>query len=99
MPGTTMKKRNTHKHFAIRGSIWATASALSFLLPAASAWADGQIKFKIIDAKSGSVLPGATIVIKAGPRDLDDIQFNTAANGLVTTGDLDSGERTYKIAK
>lgn len=97
MPETTMKKRNTHQHSVRRGSIWATASALSLLLPAAAAWADGQIKFKIVDAKNGAVLPGATIVIKAGPRDLDDIQFNTAANGFVTTGDLDSGERTYKI--
>jgi hypothetical protein len=89
------KKMNAPTRFASRHSIWATASALSLLLPSASAWADGQIKFKVIDSKSGVVLPGAVIVIKAAPSELDDFQFNTASNGLVTTGDLASGERTY----
>ncbi len=95
MPGTTKKKNTTPTHFVRRNSIWATASILSLLLPAASAWADGQIKFKVVDSRTGKVLPGAVVVISAGPRDLDDIQFNTDTEGLVSTGDLDSGERTY----
>lgn len=97
MPGTSEsnKKQSSRLQRNTSASIWATATALSLLLPAASAWADGQIKFKVVDAKTGDPLPGAVIVIKAGPRDLDDIQFNTASSGLVTTGELDSGERQY----
>ena len=95
MPGTRRKKNNQHTRFATRHTLWATASALSLLLPAASAWADGQIKFKVVDSRTGKLLPGAVIVIKAGPRDLDDSQFNTSSVGVVTTGDLDSGERSY----
>lgn len=97
MPGTRKTKQNTRPFQQYRGSIWATATALSLLLPAAGALAfDGQIKFKVVNAKTGEPLPGAVIVIIAGPKDLDNIQFNTASNGLVTTGELDSGERTYK---
>ena len=95
MPGTRRKKNNQHTRFTTRHTLWATASALSLLLPAASAWADGQIKFKVVDSRTGKLLPGAVIVIKAGPRDLDDSQFNTSSVGVVTTGDLDSGERSY----
>lgn len=95
MPGTRKTKQHTRSFPQTRGGILATATALALLLPAAAAWADGQIKFKVVNAKTGEPLPGAVIVIKAGPKDLDDIQFNTASNGLVTTGDLDSGERTY----
>lgn len=73
----------------------ATATALCLLLPAA-AWADGQVKFKVVDSRSGKPLPGATIVITAGPRDLEDVEFKTAANGTVTTTGLDAGARKYK---
>uniref|UniRef100_UPI0037516899 hypothetical protein n=1 Tax=Armatimonas sp. TaxID=1872638 RepID=UPI0037516899 len=67
-----------------RSGVLATATVLSLLLPAAVAWADGQVKFKVVDSKTGVVLPGAIIVIKAGPTDLEDMQFNTASNGLVS---------------
>lgn len=78
-----------------RSGVLATATMLSLLLPAAVAWADGQVKFKVVDSKTGVVLPGAVIVIKAGPTDLEDMQFKTASSGLVSTGDLTAGTREY----
>lgn len=78
-----------------RSGVLATATVLSLLLPTAVAWADGQVKFKVVDSKTGVVLPGAIIVIKAGPTDLEDMQFNTASSGLVSTGDLTAGTREY----
>jgi hypothetical protein len=71
-------------------------TALCLLLPATAWAADGQVKFKVVDSRSGKALPGATIVITAGPRELEDMEFKTAANGTVTTNNLDSGPRKYK---
>ncbi|WP_394793021.1 TonB-dependent receptor domain-containing protein [Armatimonas sp.] len=78
-----------------RSGVLTTATVLSLLLPAAVAWADGQVKFKVVDSKTSAVLPGAVIVIKAGPTDLEDMQFKTASSGLVSTGDLTAGTREY----
>ena len=89
------KNNNMLHRLQTRSGILATATALSLILPASVAWADGQVKFKVVDSKTGAPLPGAIIVIKAGPKDLDDVQFNTASNGLVATGDLTSGTREY----
>lgn len=87
---------NRRNRFVTQHHTMAAATAITLLLPAA-AWADGQAKFKVIDARDGKPLPGATIKIEAGPQDLEDIQVRTAANGTVTTGDLTAGQRKYTI--
>ena len=95
MPGIKRKNNNMPHRTHTRGGILVTATALVLLVPLATAWADGQIKFKVVDAKTGAPLPGAVIVIKAGPTDLDDLQFKTGSDGLIATGDLASGTREY----
>lgn len=78
-------------------SVVRPAITLALLLPAAVAWADGQIRFKVINAKTKAPLPGAIIKIDPSPSEIDELQFSTASDGLVTTGDLSSGQRTFEI--
>lgn len=86
---------NHRNRLGIRRPAVTAVTALCLLLPA-TAWAEGLVKFKVVDSRSGKALPGATIVITAGPRELEDMEFKTAANGTVTTNNLDSGQRKYK---
>lgn len=73
------------------------AATLALLLPAAVAMADGQIRFKVVNAKTREPLPGAVIKIEPTASELDELQFSTASNGTVATGDLASGQRNFEV--
>ncbi|MFY7952800.1 MAG: hypothetical protein ACOVT5_09850, partial [Armatimonadaceae bacterium] len=80
------------KRFAVN------ALVVSVLLPGAAAWADGQIRFKVVNARTKEPLPGAVIKIDPTSSEIDELQFKTASNGSIATGDLSSGPRTFEVS-
>lgn len=73
------------------------ATALSVLLPAASAWADGAVKFTIIDAQTKTPLGGATIILDPDPTEIEPLRYNTESNGTVLVEELLAGKRKYTV--
>lgn len=79
-----------------RRAIVLPAAILGALLPAATALADGSIKFIVIDAKTKKPLPRATIQLDPDETELEGIQFDANDEGIVETGDLIAGTRGFR---
>ena len=72
-------------------------ATLAILLPAAVAHADGQVRFKVLNVRNREPLPGAVVKIEPSASEIDELQFATAANGTIVTGDIASGARKFEI--
>ncbi|MFM7320208.1 MAG: TonB-dependent receptor domain-containing protein, partial [Armatimonadota bacterium] len=67
------------------------------LIPSAVAFADGQVRFKVLNARNREPLPGAVVKIEPSASEIDELQFTTASNGSVETGDIAPGSRNFEI--
>lgn len=70
---------------------------LSLLVPSGAAFADGLLKFDVVNAKTGKAIPGAVIRIEPAASEIDELQFKAGDNGVAATGDLVSGERVFTV--
>lgn len=73
------------------------AATLALLLPSAVAFADGQVRFKVLNARTKEPLPGAVIKVEPAASEIDELQFTTASSGSIETGDIASGARNFEI--
>ena len=92
---------NQPRHFNKAHSVLSKACSatllLSLLVPSGAAFADGLLKFDVVNAKTGKAIPGAVIRIEPAASEIDELQFKAGDNGVASTGDLVSGERVFTV--
>jgi outer membrane receptor protein involved in Fe transport len=91
-----IRRRSSRRIHAIPTAV--SAIALAALIPGSAALADGQIRFKVANSRTKAPLPGAVIKIEPQASEIDELQFSTASNGTVATGDLASGARSFEVS-
>ena len=92
---------NQPRHFSKANRVLSRACTatllLSLMIPSGAAFADGLIKFDVVNAKTGKALSGAVIRIEPAASEIDELQFKASDKGVVSTGDLVSGERVFTV--
>ena len=80
---------NQPRHFSNANRVLSRACTatllLSLMIPAGAAFADGMIKFNVVNAKSGKAISGAVIRIEPAASEIDELQFKASKVGDVVS--------------
>jgi outer membrane receptor protein involved in Fe transport len=92
-----MSKRDRLTSPIPRFSLTAATVAICALLPASAAYADGQVRFVVVDAKTRRPLATAKLFLDPDESELEGLQFDADTQGVIETGDQISGTRSFRV--